>query len=571
MRTPKRHRPSRSAENSLEPLEPFDPLAASCGGDAGTPRTVTVLGGTVVAVVASGALLAAATGAAGIGLLDTRPAPKPASVGVPFTYPTATRAPAAPAAWDAPAVTVLDATVNAGPVALVGKGAVARQVTTTLSGTPFARACGSVPSSVNPVLSRSLPTLAGGKGVTVTLWAHPAGLGGAAVSSLAEHLRACGSVSVTSTVGVGAESFMASSPNAGDGLAWAVWNSGDVVGQVTVAAVRGRPDLAKARFVAARTDAVLQSKLAGSCLSLDSYAAAAARNPYVPGYTGKTTSVTVTAPQMPPVNVDGEDGQAARSGNTPRATFTLPSAQLRPDLAAPYQPQGWVPGNPDVALSEAPRGPAPALRDPGSFVEPSPAVPAEPSEPARPTPSGTATTVKVATADPAGPGCGWAFTAMTAPVSDPAALTAAKNRIVAAAFTALTDSASAYQAAALAYSGQHRAWQDQHANWVVYRQYWRALEQARASLADAQARYQDAVDALNPAPPAPEPATPTGTATTSTPPPEPTGTPTPTPSGTATATATPTPGSTPGSTPTATPTATPTQTATVAPPAQETP
>lgn len=397
-------------------------------------------------------------------------------------------------------------------------------VTTPAISSTASPATTGVEASTTPVTSptSAAPGPPAVQSLTIAVRAFSAGAGALAFDTLRNGLDGCpqeGARVLSSSATVsGAEARATQieptgSPDTVNDLAW---RRGDVILDVHSTNL----DPTELMLVAQSLDAAAVAQLTGICAQLDSTVADASRSPWInpSAYTGWLVDESVALPPGP----------------TPTPAAGVPAR----DPALPLDPLPTV-----VLPSPRPADPVwPELPPP---VE-APVVP----EPVEPQP--TATTVATQRRDDVGPGCGWAFTAQSAPPFDATAAAAARQ-------TALTQARADLKAAQQNWSQRlARFWvqANQYQSRIgAYRLYalqvdqvrvaWEALRQARVTyLADlrvwqaagkaradfiaaqlaAQQQYDAAIAACaSTASPTPAPTTPNPTTT-----PAPTSEPTPT-------------------------------------------
>lgn len=336
-----------------------------------------------------------------------------------------------------------------------------------------------------PAAAGSLSLVSGGgrgtESVTVTVRAYPAGGGSLALAGIASAATACtGAYTTAAPVAVGAESVGVSSARA----ATVSWRRGDAL--VTVASeASARPgSLSAVVPVIERLDAALADALAGVCVEEDTEGkprattaqVEAARSPYLDraAYRGHFERVEVG-----PVT---EGILLARE-----RTFAPPVDPAEVDLT-PLVPVSR-PTRPDPAPTTGPTA-LPRLLD----------VPSPPQRPRKPVIAGT---VPRQIGDPAGPGCGWAFTAQRPPLHDAAAAEVEYERVFARTQTKITARFEQWQQDRAHFFEQWLAYSEARSAYEAYRlqvarvaQAWSVIDSARDDYYSALARWEAARTAV---------------------------------------------------------------------------
>lgn len=388
----------------------------------------------------------------------TSTAPVRPTTAAPVAAPVASFTPAP----GAPAGRVIAQLLAANPAGLPGGMRDASSVTGTVA-PAVALTCD---EPVGPVLSRqrSWAATSGGlgTGITVTASAYSAGAGAAAMKAMRTARPECSKgITVESLDGVGVEALRAYRSVGGVGVASIVLRRGDVL--VSVTGARLDPPRALVDDLDHRLDQLLRAP--GVCADQQADVAAFARS-LVIGQKGFRGLQVATPVPLPSASTPLPDLAV------PSATVALPAPVLATTPAEPY----WPPSAPEAVAS--------------------------PSVPVVPSPYPTQTTVLQPKDDTVGPGCGWAFTGMTAPVfdDDAAARTTSERANAAVAgmqalvwaypdkARAYADQWAAYTKAATEYAQTNQKIAEVEQAWAVIRQqqadYAAALQQYQAALAD---------------------------------------------------------------------------------------
>lgn len=310
--------------------------------------------------------------------------------------------------------------------------------------------------------------------VTVTAFAYPAGAGALVVDDAQVTALGCPDATVTGSPLLGVNAVSVSTVE----TSVAIWRRGDVVmmGSVTD---RGRAgDLSAAAGVFDTFDKALDRALDGVCVNETAGVDEALRSPYVSGeeFVGKATSEVV---RRGPLGVPASVG-AVPAPDTVEVDVPAPALDV-------------------TILGTLPVAPVPAITK-GPAVLPEPvAVPTYPSAPIRPA---RKTRVPHRLPDQVGPGCGWAFTAQTAPRFDQADADRDFAAAVATAQDDLVDAWAAWLSAKNAYFVAYATYTDDVSTYAAYvaevtktLAAWDVVETARAEYAAALAAYEAQVSA----------------------------------------------------------------------------
>ncbi len=439
------------------PLPPRrTPAAAQIPGRGTSTATAGFLVAAAAAVVAGVTVFAVA--ASGVGLL-ARPATQPP----PSPSPTPTVSQVALTA--SPAQAVVTTTLGIQPAS----GWVPASALGWTGGTPFDDSCGR--PQVDAAVSGTRIYAVGRRQIVATVSAYSAGAGAVAFAQWTSLLGRCaGRVSRYVASGPTTDAMVVwIGPVSGRPAASALfWRRGDVVG--IVATPSSSPDgLAPA---AAALDTVMLTSMNGSCASVSSTLADAARSPWIDGttFTGLTNPVPVTvAPSPLPVPPIGVTPPPAGYSPTPLPSVSLP---MRP--ADPVWPQDL---------------PTPL---------------ASPSQPVFPVPAPTVSVVPSRADDPVGPGCGWAFTGQVKPPYDEAEQAAVANALAVQAQQQLSGAQALWQSDVVSYWQQVPVYQQQAAAFLAYAaavqrvaDSWDSITRQRDDYAAAVAAYDAAVQIRN--------------------------------------------------------------------------
>ena len=311
---------------------------------------------------------------------------------------------------DSPASKVLTDALAAAPAGWTRAGTVQHS-----SAAPFPFSC--LQGDDTPAFSVREDFAVSGSATQLNVSAYTAGQGANALLTFNGGVQACtaGTDTVTSTPlpGLGTEAFITTVTRNNAGITVISVRRGDVI------VFASSQNASTANDTIRTFDAILEPELAGVCANEKSVTADASRSPwsstpYTPYLETKT--VTIPDPGLPPVT---DPTYVAHDLTLPSPTATA----VIPETAPTYPVWPLMP----TAV----------------------ALPAKVTAPAAFTP--TAATIQVPAADSTGPGCGWAFTAMTAPVYDKAYGSEIGKTTIAAAKTGLETSASAWTAAVITY------------------------------------------------------------------------------------------------------------------------
>lgn len=365
---------------------------------------------------------------------------------------TATARPTADVA-ERPAQLVVDDLMRAAPPGWTPRGPVARGVAE-----PLTEGC-DVPLPVG-VTDATRRFSAAGREVSVTVTAYSAGLGPVAVRDRIAGLGSCRGITAgTSSTLAGVDAYVAwRSSSTMPPLAVLGWRRGDVV---MVVRTPGRDPGSLARF-AQVLDARLLAALQGRCAEIGSTLADASRSPYIEGvdFTGRLVPVEVGVDPLP----------------TPEGQSPLPTLSPAPSISFPARPA-----------------------DPIWPTElPSPV--GSPVLPSSPAPEPTTTEIASRAPDPTGPGCGWAFTGVTAPQFSSEDEAARVEALAAQARDQLLAdqeqwrlSVETYRGAAVEYDAQLVAFLQYAEQVRVVAEAWDAITAARDTYAAELAAYEAAV------------------------------------------------------------------------------
>jgi len=308
------------------------------------------------------------------------------------------------------------------------------------------------------------------QGVTVSISAYTAGAGADAFTSLASAISNCRAAGSTALGVAGPNGAVASrawrvtpagSPDPVDVL---MWRRGDVIAAVT--APGPNSDLAGA---ARLLDDRLTKALAPLCANVNSRAADAQRSPYLADkWVGWRTPLVV--------EIGSVGLPAAEAGVIPVPLdvniVALPAVTLRARPADPVYPLDY------------------------------PAAVPSPTAPNKPGLEPTTSTVSVRTADPTGPGCGWAFTGLPAPAFDDAAAKSERESIVAAAQQQLVAEQAAWRTAVSQFYRDMAVYNTAAQLWTAYatavqtvNSAWDQIDRDRAGYNTALTTWETAVEA----------------------------------------------------------------------------
>ena len=389
---------------------------------AGNRRTAPFLFGGAGVISAVAALATAALVFTGGSQMDSTAAPEPPEP------PTAT------AAWSqSPASVALASALDAGPAGWEKDGQLQRNVSA-----PAPYSC-PLPG-IAPATSVTQSYKAGGTNIRVTAQAFTAGLGAEAMVLQSSNAPVCaGGSSGLYLTGVvdgqpGTEVESAAVSRGGVRSQVTVFRRGDVL-----VFVMGQ-DSSRVMDLANVMDRHLDTKLDGVCVNEDSAVGDGRRSPFsTSGYSRYETDTEVAIPEvkMPaaPKKADGSEVEKT----------ALPAAVLVKD---PVQ-QADVPEYPV----------APAMPEFKEF----PKAPEAPAAKAT-----TVSAVKVPADDRQGPGCGWAFTGMSAPMFNKDAAAAESARIVAAEKTRLEKAAGAWKQSVASYWSTYDEYKAAAAEYTAY-------------------------------------------------------------------------------------------------------
>jgi len=388
--------------------------------------------------------------------------------------------------------------------------------------------CGTSPAPVLWTTSTSAHP-SNGTVITVSLAVASAGQGAHVHATMTEAARSCDTDYVTTSPG-GTQTTITRNIDTAHAT-WTVLHVADVIAVVTTTSTTSTTS--PNDTIAATLRTLLTQTLQGACLSLEDsdQDTSASRSPYRGTYQPLTRTV------------DNPAGTVAlpRTSTPVAALWSAPSPVPYPQLA-PYAPP--LPGQTSGDLATAARMPAPTLVPLEQISPPPFSEPGTQTLPQRSTP---ADKITVPVDDHAGPGCGWAFTATTAPHYAADVSTNARTQALDA--VALADAANAdWLVSALAQTDTTGGSAMQAAQAKAWDDWRRSRTQALAALNDANRAYRDSLQAWAQLDPTSS-ATPTPSVSAT---PTPSVSATPTPSVSASASATPSIKATPSVSPSAT-------------------
>ena len=293
------------------------------------------------------------------------------------------------------------------------------------AGTPYDELCGR-PKGPGPAVAGSRAYQAVGGQVMVTVMAYSAGLGAGAFQDWQQKLSSCAGASSYSVPGPSRTGATNATPSTDALVVWGtnvrgapteslMWRRGDILSWVNAPRTMNSSLGTKAL----QLDELLLASVAGSCASVDSVLADAARSPWLAAsdFTGLINQVPVSVPKAP--------------------WPTLPPG------ATPV-PQNYVPAPvPSISLPTRPADPV--------WPNDLPTPVATPDALVQPTLPPTATSVPSRAPDPIGPGCGWAFTGQVPPRYDQVQQVALAQGLADEARATLQQGQEAWQANTLAY------------------------------------------------------------------------------------------------------------------------
>jgi hypothetical protein len=302
-------------------------------------------------------------------------------------------------------------------------------------------------------------------------------LGAEASTAVRDELLNCpGASLLDDDLGFGAESYLIALPgtrSSPEPVLVAVVRAGDVVGMLT--ASQQAPDRVTT-VVRTWFEAWTPVMTVDICPQQATTVIDATRNPSHPDYAGGwVRRETVTL-----------DGARESSADIAGRILLRQAAGFDDAIPLPTAPL------PDPAVAPLPDFPAEL-----TVVLPADR-PLRPEAPRYPQPPTTAVTEPIVAKDPVGPGCGWAFTGLTAPdaVEQTPPRTAAQKRI--AAVAELVEARAAWWVARYEYAVAHRqfvadakawnAWQAQ-ATTTIATAWWKAYDDAYRSYLEASVTY----------------------------------------------------------------------------------
>jgi len=339
-----------------------------------------------------------------------------------------------------------------------------------IGGTPYDQSCGR-PAQIGASIAGSRVYQAVGGQVMVSLMAYSAGLGAGAFQDWQHQLSTCGGVSTYSVPGPTSDTTSPSAPTdalvawganvKGSATASLMWRRGDILAWISA------PESLKNSLgtKSLQFDQLLLGVVRGSCASVDSALADAARNPWLApkDFTGLIQQVPVAVshapwPTLPP-------------GSTPVPHTYVPSPA--PSISYPSRPA-----------------------DPVWPVDlPTPV--ATPDLPLVPTLPPSATSVPSRAPDPVGPGCGWAFTGQVPPRYDEVQQVALARGLADQARAALLQAQAQWQSSTLNYWQQVPTYATQLQDFLAYAAAVRDVALSWDSISAQRDAYDKAVAAYN--------------------------------------------------------------------------
>lgn len=365
----------------------------------------------------------------------------------------------AQANWrETPAATALTTALSSPPAGWSADGDIQQAVTA-----PLPYSCPLPGAAASTALARSFN--AGGHQVRVTALAYTAGLGAEALRLQLANTNVCASdASVRSSTlnGPARDARLTTTSRGGIATATVLSRRGDVITYITGSPGAPLQDLARA------LDPVLAGALNGVCLNQESAAGDSSRSPFAPaGYLPFTEEIKVSVPK-PALPTEPPSVKAV----------DVPAPILVPEVAKPLREPDYPvypPMPAPVALPAAPKAPAEAV---------------------------TETAVPVPAEDKAGPGCGWAFAGMTAPLFDAEKAKTARNTLAAEANTKLIAGVRDWQEKTAAYWAEYAAYEKDAAAYNAYRtavnevnSVWSSIARSWADFREKDTTYRAAVQA----------------------------------------------------------------------------
>lgn len=340
------------------------------------------------------------------------------------------------AGWsETPAATVLTEALNAPPSGWSGQGGLQQLVTAPL---PYSCPLAGAAPAVS--LARAFDVPGSGR-IQVITHAYTAGLGADAMARQGSNAAVCAGaetgLSRAGLPGPGMDARIATTSRGGVQASVVSFRRGDVIVHVTGSTSSPLVSLANA------FDGILAQRLEGVCRNLRSTASEASRSPWSgSGYEPFLRAIKAAIPAVPLPADPTPSPSATTAVATPSASA---SASASPTATAPARVPIPSPDLVDRVVTPLPRPSypvAPAMPEPV----------AKPSAPKAPAASATTeSTLHVPSADPDGPGCGWAFTGMKALAFDEDAAAADRATKLAAARAKLEADAKSWQAGVLEY------------------------------------------------------------------------------------------------------------------------
>lgn len=356
--------------------------------------------------------------------------------------------PLAAASWAVtPAERVLTATLSAPPKGWEADGEMQRG-----TAAPFPYSCPQ--EGISAATSVAQTYNAGGTRAQVIATAYTAGLGAEAMAKQRDNVAICAGGGNYASVnpiqdGPGSEAFVATTTKGSVRAAVASTRRGDIITYV----VAGTS--ADATRLARDIDQTLEGALQGSCSQQDSTVSDAARSPWsTQPYVGLLADHSVSIPAVDLPTVPATE-------KTRAVEIPAPVEELQPALPVPPPPGPVWPEMPPVKpLPVAPTAPEPETR--------------------------TEAVIQKTVEDTHGPGCGWNFTAMNAPIYD--AETAKQALVIssAAAVKELQVNAQTWKDDVLNYWRNYAVYEQEAA---AYRAYAKEVERVNEAWRNIQAQW----------------------------------------------------------------------------------
>ena len=344
------------------------------------------------------------------------------------------------------------------------------------AGTPYDELCGR-PKGVGPSVAGSRAYQAVGGQVMVAVMAYTAGLGAGAFQDWQRQLSTCNGASSYSVPGPASAGSNASAAPTDALVVWGtnvkgapsaslMWRRGDILSWVN--APRSISNTLGTKSL--QFDQLLLESIAGSCATVDSALADAARSPWLApkDFTGLIRQVPVAVPHAP--------WPTLPPGSTP--------------VAQTYSP----PPVPSISYPSRPADPV--------WPNDLPTPVAAPEPPMQPTLPPSAQSVPSRAPDPTGPGCGWAFTGQVPPRYDEVQQHALAQGLADQARASLEQGQQQWQANTLAYWQAVPAFSEQLQAFLVYAAavrdvalQWDSISAQRDAYDYAVRQYNDALAA----------------------------------------------------------------------------